>query len=70
MFTFKRMAVAISLKRFQGCLVGAVVGDCIGANFEAGWFDRVEIDNILTVKHSIEKGRLVFIEFVVCHVKP
>lgn len=49
-------AAASNLSRFQGSLVGAVVGDCIGAVFEGGWFQSVELDRIYKLSSTIEKG--------------
>lgn len=47
---------ASKLSRFQGSLVGGVVGDCIGAVFEGGWFERVEIEDVLKVTRKIQSG--------------
>ena len=49
---------ATKLSRFQGSLVGAVVGDCIGAVFEGGWFDNVELDRIVKLSTKIDDGNV------------
>ncbi|KAJ8316997.1 hypothetical protein KUTeg_004901 [Tegillarca granosa] len=42
------------LSRFQGSLVGAVVGDCIGAVFEGLWVPGIAIEKILRLVKKIE----------------
>ncbi|XP_069140131.1 ADP-ribosylhydrolase ARH3-like isoform X2 [Argopecten irradians] len=48
------MAKACSLlSRFRGCLAGAVIGDCFGADFETLWADSIEITKILVTDKRI-----------------
>ena len=49
----------MSLSRFQGCLVGAVVGDCIGAVFEVIW-GPVALKPILQEVQDLEHSRLKY----------
>lgn len=44
------------LSRFQGALVGAVVGDCIGAVFEGLWAPGIATEKILRQVKKIETG--------------
>jgi hypothetical protein len=47
------------LGRFQGSLVGAIVGDCIGAVFEGfDWSTVVGTDRVLKLVEKIETGNL------------
>lgn len=47
------------LSRFQGCLAGAVIGDCIGAVFEGFWADSIAIEKILEEVNKISTGTLL-----------
>ncbi|KAL3863996.1 hypothetical protein ACJMK2_005712 [Sinanodonta woodiana] len=42
------------ISRFHGSLVGAVVGDCIGAVFEEAWLPGINIDRVLRQVEKIE----------------
>ncbi|WAR20803.1 ADPRS-like protein [Mya arenaria] len=48
---------ASKLTKFQGSLVGAVLGDCIGALFEGGWFNKIELNKILKEVAKIEHAK-------------
>jgi len=55
---FKMAASCLSkLQKFQGSLVGAVLGDCIGAVYEGSWSDSIELNSIIDLVTSIEKGK-------------
>ena len=45
------------LSKFKGSLVGAVVGDCLGAPFEASWDVKLEeVKGFLSQLHSTGAG--------------
>lgn len=44
------------LSRFQGSLVGAVTGDCIGAVFERLWARTIEPEKVKKVVDKIDTG--------------
>ncbi|XP_052772912.1 ADP-ribosylhydrolase ARH3-like [Mya arenaria] len=48
---------ASKLTKFQGSLVGAVLGDCIGALFEGEWFNKIEMNKILKEVAKIEHAK-------------
>ena len=45
------------LSRYQGSVVGGVVGDCIGAIFEVLWTPGIKIENVLVMTKKIEDGK-------------
>lgn len=48
-------SVLNKLLKFQGCLVGGIVGDCIGAEFEGlSWSYVVGTEKVLNLVHKIE----------------
>lgn len=42
------------LSRFQGSLVGAVIGDCIGAIFESQWAETIDPDKVAKAISKVE----------------
>ncbi|KAL4231464.1 ADP-ribose glycohydrolase ARH3 [Mactra antiquata] len=64
--------MAASLSRFQGALVGGVIGDCLGSEFEALWGQKIGIGKVMSfimkveddyVKTGNKKHRRNLIEF-------
>ena len=55
--------MASLLSRYKGCLVGGVIGDCVGQVFEGLWNGPVSIEKVLKdVVQKIEFGRSVFLK--------
>ena len=52
------------LSKFQGALVGAVIGDCIGAVFEHLWAETISPDKVKAAVERVEAGevRVIFIK--------
>ena len=44
------------LQRFQGSVVGGVVGDCVGAVFEVLWGTYIGTEKVLGLVRKIESG--------------
>ena len=49
------MATAL-LQKFQGSVVGGVVGDCVGAVYEGAWGAFIGLDKVLKLVRKIESG--------------
>ena len=49
------MATSLLL-RYQGSVVGGVVGDCVGAVFEGLWGAFIGLDKVLKLVNKIQAG--------------
>ena len=52
------MATSMLLK-YQGSVVGGVVGDCVGAVFEGLWGSFIGLDKVLKLVNKIQVGKCV-----------